>query len=55
MFWVDLSEAKEMYILLRKERMKVPFYILTLFLGSTTISLGEKFFLNPNEMIASPR
>ena len=31
------------------------FYILTLFLDSTTIQLVRKLFLNPNEMVVSPR
>ena len=31
------------------------FYILTLFLGSTTIQWLRKSFLNLNEMVASPR
>ena len=30
------------------------FYSLHLFLGSTTIQWVKKFFLNKNEMIASP-
>ena len=29
------------------------FYILTLFLGSTTIQWVRKLFLNPNEIVAS--
>ena len=31
------------------------FYILTLFLGLTTIQWVRTLFLNPNEMGASPR
>ena len=31
------------------------FYILTLFLGFTTIQWARKLFLNPNEMAAPPR
>ena len=30
------------------------FYILALFLDSTTIQWEKKLFLNPNKMVASP-
>ena len=38
----------------RKETQDI-FYILTLLIGSTTIQLVKKLFLNPNEIAVSPK
>ena len=42
----------------RKQEEKIGdqdiFYIMPLFMGSTTIQWMRKFFLNTNEMVASP-
>ena len=50
-----MKALKELYE--RRQEKKIGgqyiFYILPLFLGSTTIQSVRKFFLNTNEMVAS--
>ena len=51
-----MKAAKELYERRQEEKIggQDIFYILPLFLGSTTIQWVRKFFLNTNEMVASP-
>ena len=53
--FLDMKAVKELY---KRRRKKIGdkdiFYILHLFLGSTTIQSVRKFFLNTNEMVKSP-
>ena len=54
--FLDMKSVKELYKRRQEEKIGVQdiFYILPLFLGLTTIQWVRKFFLNTNEMIASP-
>ena len=54
--FLDMNVAKELYERRQEKRIggEDIFYILPLFLGSTTILWVRKFFLNTNEIVASP-
>ena len=51
-----MKAVKELYERRQEKKMggKDIVYILSLFLGSTTIQWERKFFRNTNEMVASP-
>ena len=51
-----MKAAKELYERRQEEKIgcQYIFYVLPLFLGSTIIQWVRKFFLNTNEMVASP-
>ena len=53
---LDMKAVKELYERRQEEKIGAQdiFYILPLFLGSTTIQQVRKFLLNTNEMVASP-
>ena len=55
-YFAGLTSCKEFYE--RKQEKKIGgqyiFYILPLFLGSTSIQWVRKFFLNTKETVASP-
>ena len=54
--FLDTKDVKELYERRQEEKIESQdiFYILPLFLGSTTIQILRKFFLNTNEIVASP-
>ena len=54
--FLDMKAVKELYERRQEEKIggQDIFYILPLFLGSTTIQWVRKFFLNTNEMVVSP-
>ena len=54
--FLDMKAVKELYAGRQEEKIEGQdiFYIFPLFLGSTTIQWVRKFFLNTNEMVASP-
>ena len=54
--FLDMKAVKKLYERRQEEKIGFQdiFYILPLFLGSTTIQWVKKLFLNTNEMVASP-
>ena len=54
--FLDMKAVKELYERRQEEKIcgQDIFYILSLYLDSTTIQWGRKLFLNTNEMIESP-
>ena len=52
----SMKAVKELYEIKQEEKIggQDIFYILLLFLGSTTIQLVRKLFPNTNEMVVSP-
>ena len=54
--FLDMKAVKELYERRQAEKIRGQdnFYILPLFLGSTTIQWVKKLFLNANEMLVSP-
>ena len=54
--FLDMKAVRELYNRRQEEKLggEDIFYILPLFLGSTTIQSVRKFFQNTSEMVASP-